>query len=140
LVANIGNFHCLAFRLSAAGIGGLFEHHTGEVTRDKLDRLLGALAASTLRHADVFDDMGHGALVYHSARMAEPYFLAVTGPRRSLMRGSQRQPYFAVPYGDMMIAGCFGLLAGLAETYPEFAEPIRRSLAQAGGAAPWETG
>lgn len=140
LVANLGNFHCLAFRLSVAGIGGLFEHHTGEVTREKLDRLLGALADSTLRHADVFDDMGHGALVYHSARMVEPVFLAVTGPRRSLMRGSQRRPYFAVPYGDMMIAGCFGLLAGLAETYPEFAEPIRRSLAQAGGAAPWETG
>lgn len=139
LVANIGNFHCLAFRLNAAGIGGLFEHHTGEVNLAKLERLLAALADSSLRHADVFDDMGHGALVYHSAPMEPPYFLAVTGPRRNLMRGARPQPYFAVPYGDMMIAGCFGLLAGLAETFPEFAEPIRRSLAQAGGTAPWET-
>ncbi len=138
LVANIGNFHCLAFRLNAAGIGGLFEHHTGEVTRDKLEHLLAALANSTLRHADVFDDMGHGALVYHSVPMEPPYLLAVTGPRRSLMRGARQQPYFAVPYGDMMIAGCFGLLAALAEIFPEFAEPIRRSLTQAGGAAPWE--
>ncbi|MCS6909804.1 MAG: DUF1786 domain-containing protein [Anaerolineales bacterium] len=144
LIANIGNFHRLAFRLNAAGIGGLFEHHTSEVNRSKLERLLAALADSTLRHADVSDDMGHGALVYHSEPMEPPYFLAVTGPRRSLMRGAWPQPYFAVPYGDkmigdMMIARCFGLLAGLAEAYPEFAGPIRRSLAQASGVVPWET-
>jgi len=138
LVANIGNFHCLAFRLSEQGIGGVFEHHTGEVTREKLEAYLSALAEGTLQHRDVFDDMGHGALVYDVAPMAVPRFLAITGPRRTLMRGSAWQPYWAVPYGDMMLAGCFGLLAGLAEAYPEFAAPIRRSLAGAGGIAPWE--
>lgn len=138
LIANIGNFHCLAFRLSERGIGGVFEHHTGEVTLKKLEGYLTALADSTLQHRDVFEDMGHGALVYDVAPMAEPRFLAVTGPRRNLMQGSALRPYLAVPYGDMMLAGCFGLLAGLTETYPEFAAPIRRSLAGAGGIAPWE--
>ncbi|MGH2525035.1 MAG: DUF1786 family protein, partial [Anaerolineales bacterium] len=140
LVANVGNFHCLAFRLRAGRIEGLFEHHTGEVTRDKLDRYLTALADSTLQHQDVFDDMGHGALVYESDPMPgpRPVFLAVTGPRRGLLAGSRHNPYFAVPFGDMMIAGCFGLLRALADVYPELAGPILRSLAGQGGAAPWE--
>ncbi|MBM2848232.1 MAG: hypothetical protein HW418_1174 [Anaerolineales bacterium] len=137
LVANVGNFHCLVFRLSPRGIGGIFEHHTGEVTREKLDNFIAALADSTLQHQDVFDDMGHGALVYDHTSMPSPRYLAVTGPRRSLMLGSQHNPYFAVPYGDMMIAGCFGLLAAMADLYPEFADPIRRSLG-GGGAAPWD--
>ena len=138
LVANVGNFHCLVFRLSPQGIEGLFEHHTGEVTREKLERFIAALADSTLRHAEVFDDMGHGALVYNPEPMVAPRFLAVTGPRRNLLRGSRHRPYFAVPYGDMMLAGCFGLLAAVADLYPDFAQTIRRSLAGAGGATPWE--
>ena len=140
LVANVGNFHCLAFRLSLNGVEGIFEHHTGEVTREKLDNFITALADSTLQHKEVFDDMGHGALVYHATPMPAPRFLAVTGPRRSMMRGSRHDPYFAVPYGDMMIAGCFGLLAAITDLYPELSEPVRRSLAGAGGAAPWEAG
>jgi uncharacterized protein (DUF1786 family) len=158
LVANVGNFHCLVFRVNASGIGGLFEHHTGEVTREKLDNFIESLAASSLRHQDVFDDMGHGALVYDPVPMppaspgpaspgpaspgrassGAPHFLAVTGPRRSLMSGSRHQPYFAAPFGDMMMAGCFGLLAALPDVFPEHGEPIRRSLDGRGGAAPWE--
>jgi uncharacterized protein (DUF1786 family) len=140
LLANIGNFHCLVFRLSQNKIEGIFEHHTGEVTREKLDGFITALANSTLQHRDVFDDMGHGALVYEPEPMLAPRFLAVTGPRRNLMHGSQHNPYFAVPYGDMMIAGCFGMLAAMADLYSEFSEPIRRSLGSTGGAAPWEVG
>jgi uncharacterized protein (DUF1786 family) len=138
LVANIGNFHCLVFRLAAGGIEGFFEHHTGEVTCEKLDRLTGALADGTLQHCDVFDDQGHGALVYAGTPMPEPRFLAVVGPRRNLLKESRFAPYLAVPFGDMMNAGNFGLLAALAHLHPELAEPIGRSLAGAGGAAPWE--
>ena len=36
----------------------------------------------------------------------------ITGPRRELLRGQGR---FLDPYGDMMMAGCFGLLWGLAQ-------------------------
>jgi hypothetical protein len=50
------------------------------------------------------------------------------------------RPYFAVPFGDMMIAGCFGLLAATADVLPEAAEPVRRSLRGQGGrgVAPWD--
>ena len=138
LVANIGTFHALVFRLGPGGIEGLFEHHTGEVNRARLDALIGALADSTLQHRDVYDDMGHGALVYEPRPLAAPYFLAVTGPRRGLLAGSVHQPYFAVPYGDMMLAGCFGLLRAVAGQFPDLAGPIQRSLAGVGGQAPWE--
>ena len=140
LVANVGNFHCLVFRLGPGGIEGIFEHHTGEVTCEKLDNFIAALADSTLKHRDVFDDMGHGALVYAAAPMPAPRFLAVTGPRRGLLLGSRHDPYFAVPHGDMMIAGCFGLLRAVADLFPEFAAPILRSLGGGTGAAPWEAG
>ena len=143
VVANVGNFHTLAFRLGPGGIEGVFEHHTGEIDTAKLDGLLARLADSSLRHADVFDDMGHGALIYEPEPLpldAGEYGVAVTGPRRGLMRASRHRPYFAVPYGDMMIAGCFGLLAAMADVLPEAGETIRASLRGGPGAAPWDAG
>jgi len=148
---NIGNFHVLAFRLGPTGIEGLFEHHTGEIDLPKLSDLIRALAAGTLTNEQVFNDMGHGALVYH----AEPlplgtgeFDVSVTGPRRSLFRaqaeaGATRlHPYFAVPFGDMMLSGCFGLLAATADVVPDFGATIRASLEQGQGIgsrrAPWD--
>ena len=138
LVANVGNFHCLAFRFGPAGLTGVFEHHTGELTRAKLDAYLAALADGSLDPRAVFDDMGHGALVYDPQPLAAPFYLAALGPRRALLAGSVHAPYFAAPFGDMMLAGCYGLLRALAAAYPEFAEPLSRALGGAAGRAPWE--
>src|SRR6266542_3014359 len=81
IVANIGNFHCLAFRLEEGRIVGLFEHHTGELTQGELEAFLDKLIAGTITNHEVFDDMGHGALMFQPpARLADP-FLAITGPR-----------------------------------------------------------
>ena len=38
LIANVGNFHTLAFRLGPGGIEGVFEHHTGLLDLPKLSR------------------------------------------------------------------------------------------------------
>jgi uncharacterized protein (DUF1786 family) len=142
-IVNVGNFHTLAFRLGPGGIEGVFEHHTGLIDLPKLEQLLLALADGSLTHETVFVDHGHGALIYDS----QPLLLsegdigvAVTGPRRNLMRKSSLRPYFAVPFGDMMIAGCFGLLAATADLLPEISQPIRDSLRGAGGSGtpPWE--
>jgi uncharacterized protein (DUF1786 family) len=145
LIANVGNFHTLAFRLGPGGIEGVFEHHTGLLDLPKLDRLLRSLADGSLSHAQVFDDHGHGALIYEStplplAENPGDFGVVVTGPRRNMMRASSLRPYFAVPFGDMMIAGCFGMLAAVADTLPELGEPIRASLHGAGGSGtpPWE--
>jgi len=152
IICNVGNFHTLAFRLGERGIEGVFEHHTGEIDLSKLESLLQALADSTLKHEDVFNDMGHGALMYSQEKFEfgkDDFDVVVTGPRRSMFSLtptlSQKErgnlaPYFAVPFGDMMIAGCFGLLAATAEVMPNLAETIHRSLRgeHGRGAAPWD--
>ena len=84
-----GNFHTLAFRLGPGGIEGLFEHHTGFLDLDKLEGLLMRLADGTLRSEDVFDDQGHGALVYESSPLVYgegDYDVVITGPRRSIFQ------------------------------------------------------
>jgi uncharacterized protein (DUF1786 family) len=147
IICNVGNFHTLAFRLGGAGIEGVFEHHTGEIDLDKLEGLIHKLADGSLKHEDVFDDMGHGALMYSQEKFLfgrDNFDVVVTGPRRGMFAGSQSnarlKPYFAVPFGDMMIAGCFGLLAATAEILPGVAEPVQRSLRGVGnvGMTPWD--
>jgi uncharacterized protein (DUF1786 family) len=160
IICNVGNFHTLAFRLGEKGIEGVFEHHTGEIDLPKLEALLRALADSTLKHEDVFNDMGHGALMYSQERFEfgkDDFDVVVTGPRRSMFRTmddrpqtidhgqssmvhGRLRPYFATPYGDMMIAGCFGLLAATAEVLPDLAETIHGSLrgGHGHGVAPWD--
>jgi uncharacterized protein (DUF1786 family) len=155
IICNIGNFHTLAFRLGEKGIEGVFEHHTGEIDLQKLESLLQRLADSSLKHEDVFNDMGHGALMYSSEKFEfekDEFDVVVTGPRRSMFRTvddgrltmvpgqSSIVPYFATPFGDMMIAGCFGLLAATAEVMPNLAEAIHGSMrgASGHGVAPWD--
>lgn len=149
LVVNIGNFHSLAFRLGPGGIEGMFEHHTGMLVDNKLESLLQALANGTLTYKEVFGDHGHGALILNSS----PILLAekdhtqgcshcrvvVTGPRRKLLQSSLLNPYFAVPFGDMMICGCIGLLAAMAELNSEMADQIHASMTTKVdlGKAPW---
>jgi uncharacterized protein (DUF1786 family) len=131
LIANLGNFHTLAFHLAGGKVRGLFEHHTGELTRAELERYLRQLGDGTISNAEVFADMGHGALVVGPSSRP-PDFLAVTGPRRSLLSGSDLHPYLAVPHGAMMVAGCFGLLRALAKRLPAFAGAVEERL----GASP----
>jgi uncharacterized protein (DUF1786 family) len=126
-VVNVGNFHTIAALLEGRRIRGLFEHHTGELTRPKLEQYLDELAAGTLSNDQVFDDMGHGALEL-GVNARSPERLAVTGPRRGLLDGLRLQPHLAVPHGDMMLAGCFGLLRALAARLPDFAPVVQDQL------------
>lgn len=132
IVANVGNFHTLAFHLRRGGqsrIAGLFEHHTGLLSRERLEQLLAQLAAGTLSHDELFAEHGHGALVL-DASPSPLDFVAVTGPRRSILAGSSLKPYLAVPYGDMMLAGCWGLVRACTHVLPWTADAIEQSLGQ----------
>src|SRR5512147_1449965 len=95
VVCNVGNFHTLAFRLSEKGIEGVFEHHTGEIDLAKLESLLYRLADSSLKNEDVFNDMGHGALMYSQEKFEfgkDEFDVVVTGPRRSMFSTIDRRP------------------------------------------------
>lgn len=142
IVVNVGNFHTLAFHLVDGGnaaqpaIAGVFEHHTGELTSAELANYLRKLAAGEITNEEVFDDMGHGALVRFGPAHA-PALFAVTGPRRNMMREADLPIYLAVPHGDMMLAGCFGLVRAYAARRPEHAEEIEATLAGSKEIALW---
>ncbi|MGB8344622.1 MAG: DUF1786 family protein [Ktedonobacteraceae bacterium] len=132
ILCNVGNFHTLAFHLLDDKIIGIFEHHTGEISCEQLESMLLKLADGSLTNEEVFNTSGHGALILDSpangSRGDHFPFLSVTGPRRAMLRGSQLQPYEATPHGDMMIAGCFGLLRALADHEPALARLIEPAL------------
>lgn len=143
MIVNIGNFHTLAFRMGAGRIEGVFEHHTGFLNCGKLDSILISLANGKLNNEMIFADHGHGALIYTDGDfpLDDPDFnIVVTGPRRNLLSRSKLKPYFAVPFGDMMLAGCFGLLAATADLLPQFSTEILSALnGQHSDVAPWDS-
>ena len=144
LVLNLGNMHALAFHLHGTRILSLYEHHTGEVTSEQIEDFTERLLAGTLVHEDIFGSKGHGAYYADGLargsrdRKAERPVIAVTGPQRGKLRGSRLNPYFAVPHGDMMVSGCFGVLWAFAEKHPQHREQITEALgvAQEDVAAP----
>ncbi|MBI4595712.1 MAG: DUF1786 domain-containing protein [Candidatus Tectomicrobia bacterium] len=114
MAVNLGNQHTLGIFLQGDRIWGLFEHHTRLLTVDKVIALIRRLAEGSLINEDVYHDGGHGAYIHPQYR---PYnkkpFVAILGPQRHLLRDkvSDKEFYMAAPYGDMMLAGCFGLVA-----------------------------
>ncbi|HET6319198.1 MAG TPA: DUF1786 family protein [Chloroflexota bacterium] len=127
LVANVGNFHCLAFHLLDGQAVALFEHHTGELNAERLSDYVEQLGNGSIRNDVVFADKGHGALVLDAAAPL-PDLVAVTGPRRALLVETGREPYLAVPHGDMMLAGNFGLLRAYAAHDPDVGVMVERRL------------
>ncbi|MDQ6672159.1 MAG: DUF1786 domain-containing protein, partial [Chloroflexota bacterium] len=132
VIANVGNFHCLAFHLYRGQVVGLFEHHTGELTSMRLAEYVEQLGQGSIRNADVFADKGHGALVL-DADAPPPDLVAVTGPRRKLLVDSGSQPYLAIAHGDMMLTGNFGLLRAYASHDERVREAVERRLGPPAG-------
>jgi uncharacterized protein (DUF1786 family) len=131
LILNLGNMHALTFHLRGTRVISLYEHHTGEMTREQIEDFTARLLNRALTQDDVFNTKGHGVFYAPGEIMAsETPLVAVTGPQRGRLRGSSLNPYFVAPYGDMMLTGCFGLLRAFAEKYPVHKEEITAALAR----------
>jgi len=110
VLVNVGNQHTLGVLLQGERVLGLFEHHTVLMTPDKLVQLVDRLCAGTLTNEEVYEDHGHGAFISSDYVPGSRFdFVAVTGPQRHL--AADLDYYFAAPHGDMMLTGCFGLVA-----------------------------
>ena len=113
LVVNLGNQHTLAALIRGDRILGLFEHHTGALSPDTLARWMDRFRTGKVTKEEVMNDGGHGA-AYHPEGIGGTGFdsVAVTGPRRALAGNLvQRSGWImAAPFGNMMLAGCFGLI------------------------------
>ena len=109
VVLNLGNQHAVASLVLNSKIVGIYEHHTGCLTGAKLHDHLIRFRQGTLSDQEVFDDQGHGCVTLPEAKNMSSFSTVVaTGPQRHLARSLGY--YFAVPYGDMMLSGCFGLI------------------------------
>jgi uncharacterized protein (DUF1786 family) len=112
VAVNLGNQHTLGALIQGKRIWGIFEHHTSQMSREKLISILDRFPQKLLSNEEIFRDGGHGCAVDPGFFRNDGYrFIAITGPQRSLAEGLGY--YMAVPYGDMMLTGCFGLVAAL---------------------------
>ncbi|MFZ1238179.1 MAG: DUF1786 family protein, partial [Anaerolineae bacterium] len=114
----------------------LFEHHTGLLNQEGLTGWIERLADGSISHQEVFAGHGHGALVLDQAPVALD-FVAVTGPRRAMLNGSRLPVYQAVPHGDQMMTGCFGLLRACADHFPNWRDEIVHALDTGQGVSLW---
>lgn len=111
-VINVGNSHVVAFLVYQERVYGIYEHHTGLHDAASLEHDLREFGFGWLPDEEVRAKGGHGTVYLPLPEEAEGFAPAyVVGPRRELLRG---QGQFIAPHGDMMVAGCHGLLRGFA--------------------------
>jgi len=105
VLLDIGNGHTLGASVKNGEIVGLFEHHTKLLDEQKLKVLVEKLVSASLSFEEVFEDGGHGALVFEPVNPEKIY---VVGPNRKLFKDYGE---FAYPLGDSMLYGCAGLIS-----------------------------
>lgn len=111
VVLNIGNQHTVAFLVRKNRVYGVFEDHTKLLDQGSIKDSVDKLRAGTLEHQEVFNRGGHGAYIHEDYKgFPGDTPIVVTGPNRQLV--NDMGYYFAVPCGDMMLSGAFGLVAG----------------------------
>jgi uncharacterized protein (DUF1786 family) len=128
IVINIGNGHTLGALVLENRITALFEHHSSLMNPEKLQDYIVRLADGKLGFDEVFEDEGHGAYIKEAPGFEQVRSIMVTGPKREMLEKLSdseirtdilKKLHFAAPFGSMMLSGCFGLLAGFFEKYPE---------------------
>jgi uncharacterized protein (DUF1786 family) len=108
LVANAGNGHTIAALLIDGRIEGLYEHHTHELTAERLERDLRRFTRGELSSQEVYEANGHGAVTLKPYDGEVP--VVVTGPNRNLFKGTSMRVIFAAPAGNTMMTGPMGLI------------------------------
>ncbi|MFP3975574.1 MAG: DUF1786 domain-containing protein [Chloroflexota bacterium] len=126
VIVNVGNFHTLAFHLQGDSILSFFEHHTRFLDAKKIDDFIIKLVRGEITSEEVYNDNGHGAYILERSNDIPP--VAVTGPQRHIMADSKLSPYFAAPYGAMMLTGCFGLVRAFAMRMKSWQSEIEKAL------------
>ena len=114
IVVNAGNYHVMCAMVRGGRMLGLLEHHTGLLDPLGLSDLINRFRSGDVSDDEVRADGGHGCHVHHESPGKGSFdFVTITGPKREILRDTK--VHMAVPYGDMMLTGCFGLLAAAKE-------------------------
>ena len=108
VVINVGNGHTVAALVIDRRIEGIYEHHTHELTPERLDRDLRRFVRGELSSKEVYEANGHGAVTLKPYAGEVP--VVVTGPNRDLFKGTTLKYSFAAPGGNTMMTGPMGLI------------------------------
>jgi len=108
LIVNVGNGHTIAALLIEKRIEGLYEHHTHELTPEKMEHDLRLFVRGELEGKKVFKESGHGAVTLKPLPGVFP--VIVTGPNRDLFRKTSFKFIYATPGGNTMMTGPMGLV------------------------------
>jgi uncharacterized protein (DUF1786 family) len=104
----VGNGHTIAALLVEKRIEGLYEHHTHELTPEKMEHDLRLFVRGELEGKKVFRENGHGAVTLKPLPGVFP--VIVTGPNRDLFRKTSFKFIYAAPGGNTMMTGPMGLV------------------------------
>ena len=108
LIVNVGNGHTIAALIIEKRIEGLYEHHTNELTPEKMEHDLRLFVRGELDGKKVFKENGHGAVTLKPLPGVFP--VIVTGPNRDLFRKTSFKFIYAAPGGNTMMTGPMGLV------------------------------
>ncbi|NPV59090.1 MAG: pyruvate formate lyase-activating protein [Actinobacteria bacterium] len=111
LLINAGNGHTLACVTSGGEAVAVLEHHTKKLEPRSFAEYLKAFCAGEARDEDDFMASGHGLFYLQDPPgMGGIDLVAVTGPNRDLLEGTDLEVYYPSPGGDMMMTGPLGLV------------------------------
>jgi len=108
LIVNVGNGHTIAALVADGKMDGLYEHHTHELTPERLEHDLRLFARGELDGRKIFEENGHGAVTLRPHKGEVEIF--VTGPNRDLFKGTGMRFTYAAPGGNTMMTGPMGLV------------------------------
>ncbi|HUL32049.1 MAG TPA: DUF1786 domain-containing protein [Thermodesulfobacteriota bacterium] len=108
LIVNVGNGHTVGALLIEKRIEGLYEHHTHELTPERMEHDLRLFIRGELDGKKVFKENGHGVVTLKPLPGVFP--VIVTGPNRDFFRKTSFKFIYAAPGGNTMMTGPMGLV------------------------------
>ncbi len=119
IVVNVGNGHTLIALVDDNRMVALLEHHTSALEGMAIQKHIINMAHGTTSFDDIFNEGGHGCHIRYTPGIEAIMSVMITGPRRNLLSELSdkekdsdlwKKLYFAAPFGNMMLSGCYGLL------------------------------
>jgi uncharacterized protein (DUF1786 family) len=108
VVVNMGNGHTIMALIIEGEVQGLLEHHTSLLTPQKLKDYITRFPQGEVSNEEIYEDGGHGAFVLTKAPGSAT--LAVTGPKRGMIKETGLSYELPAPGGNMMMTGPWGLV------------------------------
>jgi len=111
LLINVGNGHTLACITSNGMVTAVLEHHTRKLEPRSFAAYLADFCEGRARDEDAFMAAGHGLFYLQDPPgLGDIDLIAVTGPNRGLLEGTDLDIHYPSPGGDMMMTGPLGLV------------------------------